>query len=40
MTITVNLYDTSALLGLYREVPAPSAYIRSQCFGNVITFED
>jgi len=40
MTITVNQYDTSTLLGLYREVPAPSAYFRSLCFGNVITFED
>ena len=40
MTITVQLYDTSALLGLYREVPAPSTYFRNLGFNSVVTFED
>ena len=40
MPITVNLYDTDALLGLYREVPAPSAYFRDLAFNQVITFEE
>lgn len=40
MTITIQLYDTSTLLGLYREVPAPSAYFRDLCFPSAMTFED
>lgn len=40
MTIAVTLYDTSALLGLYREVPAPSSYFRDLGFPGVVTFED
>ncbi len=40
MTIAVTLYDTSALLGLYREVQAPSSYFRDLCFPTVVTFED
>jgi len=40
MPITVNLYDTSTLLGLYREVPEASTYWRNLCFNSVITFED
>lgn len=40
MSITVNLYDTDALLGLYREVPAPSTYFRNLAFNQVITFEE
>lgn len=39
MAIAVTLYDTSALLGLYREVQAPSTYWRDLCFGSVITFD-
>lgn len=40
MTIIVQLYDTHTLLGLYREVPAPSSYFRDLAFGTVVTFED
>lgn len=40
MTIAVTLYDTSALLGLYREVPAPSNYFRALGFPNVVVFDD
>lgn len=40
MTITVNLYDTSALLGLYRQVEAPSTYFRDLLFPQVVTFDD
>lgn len=39
MPINVTLYDTSTLLGLYREVPEPSTYFRSLCFGSAITFD-
>lgn len=40
MTITITQYDTSTLLGLYKEVPAVSAYFRSLAFQSVMTFED
>lgn len=40
MTIQVQLYETHALLGLYKEVPAPSTYFRDLCFGSVMTFQD
>lgn len=40
MTIAVNLYDTSALLGLYRQVEAPSSYFRDLLFPSVVTFDD
>lgn len=40
MTIQVQLYDTDALLGLYREVPPASTYWRDLCFGTTVTFED
>lgn len=40
MTIQVQLYDTNTLLGLYREVQAPSTYWRDLCFQSVINFED
>lgn len=40
MTIQVQLYDTSALLGLYRQVEAPSTYFRDLLFGSVVTFDD
>jgi hypothetical protein len=40
MTITINQYDTSTLLGLYKEVPAVSTYFRSLGFQSVMTFED
>ena len=40
MTIFVQLYDTSTLLGLYREVPEVSTYWRNLCFNSVVTFED
>lgn len=40
MAITVQMYDTSTLLGLYREVEAPSAYWRDLCFNTVVTFEE
>lgn len=40
MTIQVSLYDTSALLGLYRQVEAPSTYFRDLLFPQVVTFDD
>lgn len=40
MSIDVKLYNTSTLLGLFREVEEPSTYFRSLCFGNVVTFDD
>jgi hypothetical protein len=40
MTITINQYDTSTLLGLYKEVPAVSTYFRTLGFPSVMTFED
>lgn len=40
MTIQVTMYDTSTLLGLYREVPAPSNYFRSLFVANVVNFTD
>jgi hypothetical protein len=40
MSIQVQLYDTSTLLGLYREVQAPSTYFRDLGFGTVINFDD
>lgn len=40
MTIQVQLYDTATLLGLYRELEAPSSYFRDLCFGSVVTFDD
>ena len=40
MAINVTLYDTDSLLGLYREVPAVSAYFRDLAFNQVITFEE
>lgn len=40
MAINVTLYDTDSLLGLYREVPAPSTYFRNLAFNQVITFEE
>lgn len=40
MAITITQYDTSTLLGLYKEVPAASAYFRNLAFQSVITFED
>lgn len=40
MTIQVQLYETSQLLGLYREVPERSTYWRDLCFPQAVTFED
>ena len=40
MAIQVQMYDTDTLLGLYREVQAPSTYWRDLCFGTVVMFED
>lgn len=40
MTIQHQLYDTSTLLGLYREVEAPSNYWLNLCFNNVVLFDD
>lgn len=40
MAIQVQLYDTNALLGLYRQVEAPSTYFRNLLFPQVVTFED
>lgn len=40
MSIQVNLYDTAALLGLFREVEAPSTYFRDLLFPQVVTFDD
>lgn len=40
MPIQHTLYDTSALLGLYRQVEAPSTYFRDLLFGQVVTFDD
>lgn len=40
MTIQVSLYDTSSLLGLYRQVEAPSTYFRDLLFPQVVTFDD
>lgn len=40
MAIQVSLYDTNTLLGLYREVPAPSAYFRTLTSSQVVTFDD
>lgn len=40
MTIQNHIYDTSALLGLYRHVEAPSTYFRDLAFPTVVTFDD
>lgn len=40
MTIQHQLYDTATLLGLYREVEAPSNYWLNLCFNNVVLFDD
>lgn len=40
MPIQVQLYDTSALLGLFRQVEAPSTYFRDLLFPQVVTFDD
>lgn len=40
MTIQVTLYDTNTLLGLYREVPAPSTYFRDLTAQQVVMSED
>lgn len=40
MAIQHQLYDTAALMGLYRQVEAPSTFFRDLCFGSVVTFED
>jgi len=40
MAIQITLYDTSALLGLFRQVEAPSTYFRDLLFPQVVTFDD
>lgn len=40
MTIQITLHDTSTLLGLFREVPAPSTYFRDLTSNQVVTFDD
>lgn len=40
MAIEIQLYDTQTLLGLYRELEAPSTYFRDLCFNSVVTFDD
>lgn len=40
MSFENKLYDTHTLMGLYREVEAPSTFFRDNCFGSVVTFED
>lgn len=40
MSFANNLYDTHTLMGLYREVEAPSTFFRDTCYGSVVTFED
>lgn len=40
MSIQIQMYDTSTLLGLYREMEPPSAYFRDLTSNSVVTFED
>lgn len=40
MTITTNLYDTSTLLGVMKELQPPSNYWLDLCFPRVVTFDD
>lgn len=40
MSIQPQYYDTNQLLGLYRQVEAPSTFFRDMCFGSVVTFDD
>lgn len=40
MTIQRQMYDTDALLGLYRQVEPASTFFRDLCFGSVVTFDD
>lgn len=40
MTIQVNLYDTSTLLGVYQDVAPVSSYWLNLCFGSIVVSDD